>query len=184
MEPLTFDVHRGVNKVVTITVRNVIENVGQGVAVNVSIWEELVPPDAGFANVTKTARARQIQQCDTYRNPATSPDFGGATIFPHDPETTQNALDFPMDRAMKSVTKGQVGSDGKTSILNGTLGFAVVGCVYYRSPFEPLSVPTHQTRFFYALGVQSKESFTVFIAPTGIAAQLKMISFGYRTAAD
>jgi len=31
--------------------------------------------------------------------------------------------------------------------LEGKVGFVLVGCVCYRSSFEPESNPTHQTRF-------------------------------------
>jgi hypothetical protein len=50
------------------------------------------------------------------------------------------------------------------------VAFAVVGCMWYRTLFEPKTIPAHQTRFAYLLGKQMGAPETTFAAlQSGIA---------------
>jgi hypothetical protein len=184
VRPLTFDVPRGSNSVATITLENTIENVGQSVAVNVFVWQEIIPMNPGFDDVLRTAHARQVEACDAFRHPKQSEKFTGEVLFPRDHRSEVSVIDISMSEVAKNVTHGRLGSDGKQSSLNGTVGFAIVGCVYYRSSFDLDNAPTHQTRFLYALGIPDERSFTALIIPKGVASQLGLISFGFGLTAD
>jgi hypothetical protein len=63
-----------------------------------------------------------------------------------------------------------------TQSATGTAGFVLVGCVFYRSSFEPSSTPTHQTRFMYYLGKPIPDGgFLPNVIPRGIAIDLRLI---------
>ena len=62
------------------------------------------------------------------------------------------------------------------SPVKGKVGFVMVGCVVYRSSFEPISRPNHQTGFIYELGIpQPGGGWMPFIASTGIVPDLQLI---------
>ena len=59
----------------------------------------------------------------------------------------------------------------------GKVAFVVVGCVWYRSSFEPSTNPIHQTRFIYWLGKPLDfGGFQPYVNPSGIATELQLIA--------
>lgn len=173
--PLTFDVGGRVGSPATLTIEDVIENVGNSVALNVGHWEEVIPMDPDPLHATKTATARARQYCDQHRHPHPN-ELQGEALFPHDPRVEFSATGVEMSRIQKSVIRD-------STTLNGKAGFVVVGCIWYRFSFEPKSLPTHQTRFMYYLGVPQDGGFQPYITPTGIANELRLIDIpnGYTT---
>jgi hypothetical protein len=143
VEPLTFDRPGTNGPIATITIENTLENVGPTVALNVVIREEIVPMDASFS--IHTALARQAEVCDAIRHRE-----GGKpieyTIFPKDPLVQRSQIGPSMEVILKSAKdNAAIGTAGKVNLM-------MVGCVAYRSSFEPKDAPSHETRFAYFLG--------------------------------
>lgn len=172
--PLTFDVLRGSGPVAMMTVEDTLENVGQSVALNVFSWEDIIPMDT--PNSFQTARARQAQWCDANRNQIQS--MSGDMLFPKDPFVQQSTIG-----PMMSVVYHAANSN--TGDLRGKAAFILVGCVVYKSSFEPLGSPTHQTRFMYWLGEPSKDGgFNPWVVPMGVADKLRLIMMSEGFSAD
>src|ERR1039457_6672065 len=92
----------------------------------------------------RTAIARQNQWCDSNRHPDPK-GLSGYMLFPKDPQTQVSTVGPFMETVIKAEVTNSEG-------LSGKVGFVLVGCVCYRSSFEPKSIPTHETRFMYYLG--------------------------------
>lgn len=166
ISPLTFDVGGRVSgNVAMITVEDSIENVGQSVALNVLSWEDVIPLDPDFTD--KTARARQQQWCEDsrHRRPGM---VTGYTLFPHDPMVQQSKMGPTMDTVTRSAASNRAD-------LKGKVAFILVGCVVYRSSFEPQNSSAHETSFVYYLGVPQDVGFNPYIVPNGIADTLRLI---------
>jgi hypothetical protein len=173
IEPLTFNQAGPVAKIV---IEDTLENVGPTVALNVLSWEEVIPIDAG-AFPFHRARLRQSEYCDANRHPDPR-QLQGYMLFPHDPQV-QNSIVGP---TMETVMKAAAASPGS---LSGKVGFMLVGCVFYRSSFEPASNPTHQTRFVYLLGKVVPPGFlNQYVIPSGVASELQLIAMPDGFSAD
>jgi len=167
--PLTFDIGGRASgiPVALMTIEDTIENVGQTVAINVLSWEDVIPADPDHS--IRTARARQKEYCDANRHPDPR-GLSGSTLFPHDPSIQQSIVGPQMPKVAEATIRNGPG-------LNGKVAFVLVGCVFYRSSFEPRSRPTHQTRFIYWLGVPYSEGgFQPYVIPSGVAAELRLIA--------
>ena len=168
VSPLTFDIVRNGGPMAIMTLEDTLENVGQTVALNVLSWEDVIPEDADHS--IATARKRQAEYCDANRHPDPR-QVSGYSMFPHDPAIHQSIVG-PM---METVTAA---ANRNSGALHGKVAFVLVGCVFYRSSFEPLSSPTHQTRFIYHLAIPENEGVVQpFIIPRGVARTLRLIAF-------
>jgi gas vesicle protein len=164
-QPLTFDVMRNAGPVATMTTENVIENVGQSVALNVLSWEDVIPVDPNGS--LQTARTRQDEWCGAHRH-LQKGEMTGGVLFPHDPSIER----MGMGPLMTKVNEARA----KNTLVPGKVAFVLVGCVSYRSSFEPQAAPSHQTRFIYWLGIpQDWGGFQSFIDPVGTASELRLI---------
>jgi hypothetical protein len=167
--PLTFDVGGRASgiPVAMAKIEDTIENVGQSVAVDVLSWEDVIPIDPDHS--LRTARARQKQWCDANRHPDPR-GLSGYTLFPRDPIVQNSTVGPQMPRVVEAEIRNDPG-------LTGKVAFVLVGCVCYRSSFDPKSAPTHQTRFIYYLGVpESSGGFQPYIVPQGTANDLRLIA--------
>lgn len=169
--PLTFDVggRQSGKSVALMTVEDTLENVGQTVAVNVLHWEDVIPMDVDPHGIPlTTGPTRRLKEwCDANRHPSKQGLAGGA-LFPHDPQVSISTIGPTMDAVASAGVK--------TGTLAGRVGFMLVGCVVYRFAFEAESMPTHQTRFAYMLGVPAQEgAFNVFVSPIGVARDLRVV---------
>jgi hypothetical protein len=174
VKPLTFNVPGNGGLIDSMTVEDTLENVGKSVALNVLSWEDVIPIDAD--NSLRTARNRQRQWCDANRHPNEN-GLSGYMLFPKDP--------FIQNMGVGGYMKDVIPVAKANKILPGKVGFVLVGCVCYRSSFEPKSDPTHQTRFVYYLGeVQKGGGFIPDVLPIGTAAHLHLIEMPDGFSAD
>ncbi len=176
VSPLTFNVMRNAGPVAIMSLEDTIENVGQTVALNLLSWEDVIPVD--LDNSTRTARRRQAEYCDANRHPDPR-GLTGYTLFPHDP-LVQDSVVGP---TMATVEQFTIHTNDQSRI-DGTVAFVLVGCVFYRSSFEPTSNPTHQTRFMYYLGTPEDVGFLPNVLPRGIANTLRLIMLPEGLTAD
>lgn len=179
VNPLTFNVDTYNGPTAIVTLEDTIENIGQSVAVNVLHWEDIVPLDPDTWG-TETARARQKQYCDTNRHPAKQ-GLQGFTMFPHDPSVSNSTVGVAMDKVRAAELHDRPSRPSiripPNSSLDGTVGFVIVGCVFYRASFEPEDRPTHQTRFMYRLAVPHGEmTFYPWVSPVGVASSLQLLA--------
>jgi hypothetical protein len=168
ISPLTFNLGGRASgiPVAMIKIEDTIENVGATVAVNVLSWEDVIPVDLDHS--IRTARARQREYCDAQRHPNPQ-GLSGYTLFPHDPSIGQSTVGPQMPNVAAATIRNESG-------LNGKVAFVLVGCVWYRSSFEPATNPTHQTRFMYWLGKPlDSGGFQPFVIPSGVASELRLI---------
>jgi len=143
--PLTFD-DRGA----TLTMTQTLFNVGNSVALNVSSWADMFPFEwtAGYPQ----ASSRQKQWCDANRHP--------------NPKSTSGYVMFPNQtvdgKVIVGLTKKQI-LEAKSFIKPNrpkAINLVIVGCIHYRSSFEPSEAPTHQTRFTYLLSTSPTEAIS------------------------
>ncbi len=178
VSPLTFDVGgRQGGPVALMSVENTLENVGQTVAVNVVSWEDVLPID--LDNSLRTALKRRSEWCDANRYPPQ--ENVGFLSFPHDPHV-QLADVGPTMATIKAFTVHETQSPPDS--VDGTVGFVLVGCVCYRSSFEPKTSATHQTRYLYFLGKPMMPGFLPNIIPRGVASDLRLIEAPFYFIAD
>lgn len=165
-EPLSFSFVGQAGRAATMTTQNIIENVGSSVALHVLAWEDVIPldPDGSM----KTALARREQWCSAHLH-IQKGEMSGSVLFPHDRKIER----MGMGPLMTKVDEAK----SKNVLLPGKVGFVLVGCVSYRSSFEPDTASGHQTRFVYQLGIpQSFGGFQPYIDPTDSAgSQLRLI---------
>jgi hypothetical protein len=172
-KPLTFDHPAWKGKVATVTIENTIENVGQSVALDVLIWEDVFPQDA-FG--IRTARARRDEVCNAERH--STGGLSGYILFPHDPLTENSVVGPSMEVVMKAVSASPQG-------LRGKAAFVLVGCVSYRVPFESRDDPRHETRFIYMLGRSlGWGGVQPFVEPRGVHPEIQLIAFPDGFSAD
>ena len=166
--PLTFNVGgRASGKdVASIIIEDTLENVGQTAALNVFSWEDIIPLDSDFTR--RTAQARQEEWCGANRHRPPSGGLSGFTLFPHDPMVQQSTVGPTMETVTRAATNSPKGIEGK-------VGFVLVGCVAYRSSFEPQTNPAHETWFVYYLAVPDGPAFNPYIVPRGIADSLRLV---------
>jgi hypothetical protein len=174
IQPLTFNVMRNAGPVAIMTVEDTLENVGQSVALDVKIWEDIIPMDPNFGG-TKTARARREQWCEANRHQMGT--LSGYMLFPHDPMPQEEDIG-PM---MSVVNKA---ADAETGGLHGKVAFVLVGCVVYRSSFEDKNAPAHETQFMYMLGEPVGGPIKPYVRPVGVARKLRLVFFPDGFSAD
>jgi len=89
-------------------------------------------------------------------------------------------------------------AQAKTYSSDGRISVVVVGCVWYRTVFEPKSAPSHQTQFVYLLAKRLGPPVGTFealqsgipigiqpsIDPTGIHSELELIPQALGNSAD
>jgi hypothetical protein len=174
VQPLTFNVSRWKGPVATMTVEDTLENVGQSVALNVFSWEDIIP--VGSQGDYTAARVRQAQWCDANRGRIQT--LSGDVLFPKDPFVQQSSIGPFMDAVNKAA-------DSSLGDLRGKVAFVLVGCIAYRSSFEPPTAPAHETRFMYYLGEPSPDGgFQPYVTPTGVAKNLRLIMMSDGLSAD
>jgi hypothetical protein len=174
IQPLTFNVSGNGGLIDSMTVEDTLENVGTSVALNVLSWEDVIPIDPDHS--LRTARNRQRQWCDANRHPSEQ-GLSGYMLFPKEP--------FVQPMHVGGYMKDVMAVARANKLLPGKVGFVLVGCVCYRSSFEPQSDPTHQTRFIYYLGeVQKWGGFLPDVLPLGTAANLRLIEMPDGFSAD
>jgi hypothetical protein len=177
LSPLTFDVGgRQGGPMALMQLESTMENVGQTVALNVLSWQDVIPVDLDHS--TRTAQKRQSEWCDANRHPQGT---AGYLLFPHDPFIEGREV----GPTMGTISEFTIHKTGlPKSRIDGTVAFVVIGCVCYRSSFEPVTNPTHQTRFMYWLGKPEGSGFFPNVVPRGIADQLRLISMPFNYTAD
>jgi hypothetical protein len=158
-----------------MVVEDTLENVGQSIALHVFSWEDVIPMDS--IGGIETARARQSEWCEANRH-RNSGGLSGYVLFPKEPFVQNSAMGPFMD----AVTKA---ADSSTGDLRGKAGFVLVGCVVYRSSFEPPTAPAHETKFIYWLGARDQEGgIQPYVNPIGVADSLRLITFPDGFSAD
>jgi hypothetical protein len=179
-QPLTFNQEAWKGPVAKIVIEDTLENVGPTVALNVLSWEDVIPIDFDATHSVpslRTARARQNQWCDANRHPDPT-GLKGYMLFPKDPWVEHQTVGPTMETVMKAASSSP-------TLLSGKVGFVLVGCVCYRSSFEPQTNPTHQTRFIYYLAkVLPEGGFLPYIVPSGVASELQLVSIPDGFSAD
>jgi hypothetical protein len=164
IKPLDFNFVGASGPAATMTVEDRLENVGSTVALNVFSWEDVIPMDADGS--TRTAVARQNEWCGFNRNSEQTRSIG-SILFPHDPSVQHSGMGTLMTKVNQALA---------VSPIKGKVGFVMVGCVVYRSSFEPRNKPNHQTRFIYDLGIpQSWGGWMPYILPQGVATDIRLI---------
>jgi len=162
-KPLTFDE----TGKASIYLSEILENIGQSVAVNVLSWADIIPLDPGMGY--QTAISRQNQYCDTNRHPNPQA-IPGYVLFPKQqrpPASTGMAATREIVEKAKSLAPPWA---------NGKIGFAIVGCVFYRASFEPPDAGRHQTRFMYYLGwLDDEGGVNVLVEPSGVPPNLRLV---------
>jgi hypothetical protein len=164
-----------------MTVEDTMENVGNGVALDVVSWEDVLPLDPDMS--TSSAVKRRTEWCDANKqfDPQSHTTLNGNILFPKDP-----SIQFMgMGPLMKTVDKAVQDNDrimgkwhkGKDpNPLAGKVAFAMVGCVVYRSSFEKEGTRPHMTGFLYRLGEpQQWGGMMPFVTPNGVADKLQLI---------
>jgi hypothetical protein len=174
VKPLTFDVMRWKGPVAMMVVEDTVENVGPSTALNVFSWEDVIPLDD---HGIETAKARQTEWCEANRHRKAG-GLSGYMLFPRDP-FVQNSTVGPF---MEAVNKAANASPGD---LHGKTAFVLVGCVVYRSSFEPPTAPAHETKFIYWLGKPLPNGgIQPYVIPHGVANKLQLIEFPDGFSAD
>jgi len=161
-----------------MTINNRVENVGQSVALNLTVYEEIVPIEFDV----RPALAKRKERCDAYRN--SSQAEAGSVLFPHDPLQEDQVVGASMADIRKTIEKGQK-NPAIASIVGNEVGFVLIGCANYRSSFEPIDAPRHQTTIFYWLGVPGADGgWRSGVEPVGVASKLQLIGTPLYFSAD
>lgn len=87
-------------------------------------------------------------------------------LFPHDPSVQYSEMAPLMTRVKEALSAFPI---------KGKVGFVMVGCVVYRSSFEPRDKPNHQTQFLYDLGIPERGGLMPYIVPKGPASEVRLI---------
>jgi len=181
VKPLDFGFTGAAGPAATMSVEDTIENVGNGVALNVLSWEDVLPVDPDES--TTSAVKRRAEWCDANKqfDPKSRTTLNGNILFPKDPLIqisgmgplikTINKAARDNDRVMGPWYKGN-----GPNPLAGKVALVMVGCVVYRSSFEKDGTRPHMTGFLYRLGEpQQSGGFQPFVTPSGIADKLQLI---------
>jgi hypothetical protein len=175
-KPLTFDTPAWKGPVANATIEDILENTGTTVALNVLFWEDIIPLDSDGPRYT-AALKRRSEWCDANRHPDLHAP-SGFMLFPKDPMVQQSSVGPPMETVIKAANANS------SSGLVGKVGFVLVGCIAYRSSFEPKTDPTHQTRFIYLLGQPVDGGTMPYVVPKGTAGSLQLIQIPDGFSAD
>jgi hypothetical protein len=177
LSPLTFNVPGNGGQIDSMAVEDTLENVGNSVALHIFSWEDVIPIDEDYS--LRTARARQDEWCNSNRHRDTS-EHSGYVLFPKDSfrQTSQIGGEMQTVNRMAKLNK----------IVPGKVGFVLVGCVAYRSSFEPETAPAHETKFIYRLAERPHGAIEgpvqPFVVPTGVAGKLQLVAFPDGFSAD
>lgn len=135
--PLTFQQ----NGYVTLVLKETWQNSGQSAAIDVGSWADIIPLGHGHDRVA--ALTRQSEYCDAHRAAPKIGEPTGYVLFPKHERTTTTAMALTPDQVKKAIAE--------SVDAHKRIAVAVVGCIWYRTLFEPDSDPAHQTRFAYSL---------------------------------
>ena len=109
--------------------------------------------------------------------------LNGTIMFPHEPVVQASGMGPLMSTVNKAVKanmpflKRFFGGPGPNTLL-GKVQFVMVGCVAYRSSFEPIGTRPHTTQFLYHLAEPLPNGAVQgFIDPHGTADKLQLITF-------
>ena len=178
VQPLTFDALRNGGPMAVMSVGNKVENIGQGVALNIFIWEDVVPMSADPGKTFESLHALQSRNCDARRR-LQRQGLRGYVLFPH---SSPLLLQSDVGPSMADVNK--VAAEAANG-LEGKVGFVLLGCVYYRSPLDPANAANHQTRFEYWLAPESGQGvINPYIIPKGVASELRLVQIPDGYSAD
>jgi hypothetical protein len=165
-----------------MTVEDTIENVGNGVALNVVSWEDVVPLDPNMS--TTSARKRQDQWCNANKrfDPKSPMQLNGYSLFPKDPLIQDSGMGPLMSTVIKAVENNMANMSllhkgSGPNPLAGKVAFAMVGCIVYRSPLDPDGTRPYMTGFLYHLGEPEQAGIQPFVTPKGTAEKLQLVKF-------
>lgn len=155
----------------------VLENIGQSVAVEVVSWTDIIPEDPrwGF----QEALARRDQHCDAFRHPKPRLLSGSSVLFPkQEYPPAGKLLVIQAETVKKAVSLAPPKTRGRVGIL-------VIGCISYRASFEAPDTRRHQTQFMYALGRSDRgRGMPMLIEPSGTMSDLGLILIPEASSAD
>lgn len=174
IKPLTFNTPAWKGPVAGMVIEDALENVGSTVALNVLSWEDLIPVDPDQS--IRTALVRRTQWCDANRHPDPR-SLSGFMLFPKDPIVEKSTVGPSMEIVMKAAK-------ANPNFMAGKVAFVLVGCVSYRSTFEPITAPRHETRFVYYLGEPQNVGIQPFVDPHGVANKLRLVEVPDELSAD
>ena len=182
VKPLNFDFVGAAGAAATMTVEDTIENVGNGVALNVVSWEDVIPVDPDMS--TTTARRRRDEWCDANKrfDPRSPTQLSGYSLFPKDPFIQYSGMGPLMSTVEKAVESnmanmGFLHKGNGPNPLVGKVAFVMVGCIVYRSPLDPDGVRPYMTGFLYHLGEPGQVGIQPFVTPKGTADKLQLVKF-------
>jgi hypothetical protein len=182
VKPLNFEFVGAAGSAATMTVEDIIENVGNGVALNVVSWEDVIPLDPNMS--TTSARDRRDQWCNANKrfDPKSSTVLNGYSLFPKDPLIQDSGIGPLMSTVRQAVENNMknmsfLHKGSGPSPLSGKVAFAMVGCVVYRSPLDPDGTRPYMTGFLYHLGEPEQAGIQPFVTPKGTADKLQLVKF-------
>ena len=182
VSPLNFDFVGASGPASKMVVEDTIETVGNGVALNVISWEDVIPVDPDIS--ATSARKRQAEWCNANKrfDPKSRTSLNGYVLFPHDPAVQNSGMGTSISTIQKAVEANNASpllSHGpKPSPLAGKVAFVMIGCVVYRSPLDPDGTRPYMTGFLYHLGEpQGWGGIQPFVTPKGTADKLQLEKF-------
>jgi hypothetical protein len=183
VKPLNFNFVGAAGAAATMTVQDIIENVGNGVAVNVISWEDVIPEDSDMS--TTSARRRQDEWCNANKSfdPKSRTELRGYALFPKGPPLIQNSGVGPLMSTVEKAAENNMASSSflwkgnGPNPLAGKVAFVMVGCVVYRSPLDPDGTRPYMTGFLYHLAEPQAFGVQPFVTPKGTADKLQLIKF-------
>jgi hypothetical protein len=178
--PLTFGFQGAAGPAAVMTVEDTLENIGNGVALNVLHWEDVIPEDSDLS--TRTARKRREEWCNANKrfDPKSSIALNGSVLFPHDPSIQESRMGPLMSTIQKAVEANAVSpilSQGpKPNPLAGKVAFVLIGCVVYRSPLDIDGTRPYMTTFLYHLTEPREYGMNFpWVTPKGTANKLQLM---------
>jgi hypothetical protein len=174
-QPLTF----GEDGKVRLELNEILENVGNSVALDVSSQLDIVPLAPERGKFWQPALSRQKEFCDGDRHPHPQ-EVPGDVLFPNRKQGRPMVMGMGKERIEEVLSLTHPGTDGQKVI-----GFAVVGCVSYRASFEPWGSTRHQTRVMYDLAkLVETGGIRSHVVPSGIHQELQLWQTNWGNSAD
>lgn len=181
--PLNFEFHGAAGAAAVMTVEDTLENVGNSVALDVVSWEDVIPVDPDLSSTSARKRREEWCSANKHFDPTNRMVLNGTIMFPHEPVVQASGMGPLMSTVNKAVKanmpflKRFFGGPGPNTLL-GKVQFVMVGCVAYRSSFEPIGTRPHTTQFLYHLAEPLPNGAVQgFIDPHGTADKLQLITF-------
>jgi hypothetical protein len=158
-----------------------MENIGNGVALNVVSWEDVIPLEPDLS--ANAARKRQSEWCNANKvfDPKKPTGLNGYILFPHDPLVQNSGMGPRMSTVQEAVLRDSQWAKsfyrGKgPNPLVGKVQFVMVGCVVYSSSLEKYGTRPYVTGFLYYLGeLQNEGGMLTWVSPIGTASNLQLI---------